>query len=73
MFQTKFDKEKKQWNGSRLEIIQNPKTSLGSEILKVLEVNGPKLAEVIFNNLPLFLYFKLIHFHNDSVDLCANR
>lgn len=59
MFRTIYDESKKQWSGPKTKSIFNPHTSLGSVILNALEVNGSKVAQVIF-------YFC---YHNKRVDI----
>lgn len=54
MFHTTFDAEKKQWSGLKVDTIFNPKTSLGSVLLNVMQVNGSRVALV---NLYGFLFF----------------
>lgn len=47
MYRTTFDKEKKQWNGPKIDSVKNPKISLGNVILNALKTNGSRIAQVI--------------------------
>lgn len=46
MFRTTFDAKKRQWNGAKTKSFFSPEANLGSEILKLLQENGPKVAQV---------------------------
>lgn len=46
MFRTRFDEEKRQWNGVETKPHSWPRTSLGSEILQSFQLYGSSVAQV---------------------------
>lgn len=66
MFQSGYDEKRKQWRGLENRPLYNPEISLGEVLLKTMQVNGSKIAQVnfkiVFNATfrNFYNYFKLI-------------
>lgn len=46
MFHVKFDEENKIWSSCGVPSVLNPNISIGHILLRSLELNGPKIAQV---------------------------
>lgn len=48
MYRTIYDEKRKQWSGIKARPLYNPNATIGEVLLKAMQVNGPKIAQVIF-------------------------
>lgn len=46
--QTSYDEKQKLWTGLKTRPLYNPEISLGDILLRSMEANGPKIAQVCF-------------------------
>lgn len=55
MYRTIYDEKRKQWSGIKARPLYNPNATIGEVLLKAMQVNGPKIAQVIASNETLLL------------------
>lgn len=51
MYRTIHDEKRKQWSGIKTRPLYNPNLAIGEILLKAMQVNGPKVAQVILKRM----------------------
>lgn len=68
MYRTIYDKQRTQWSGIKRRPLFNPEASLGEVLLKAMQVNGPKIAQVSFERQIMWNSFQCRFYFDLSIE-----